>query len=72
MIVYNQMKYLLTLIISLISLVISQKALIFSSSVGYYNYRQNANALRVYHFLKNNGIDDADMVLAFPENVGCC
>jgi glycosylphosphatidylinositol transamidase (GPIT) subunit GPI8 len=30
----------------------SQKAIVVSSSIGYYNYRQTANALKVYHKLK--------------------
>jgi glycosylphosphatidylinositol transamidase (GPIT) subunit GPI8 len=49
-----------------------QKAFVFSSSVGYYNYRQNANALKVYALLKANGVGDEDIILGFPENVGCC
>lgn len=58
------------LIITIIAIIVhnthSQKAFIFSSSVGYYNYRQNANALIVYELLKNNGFDDKDIVFGFP------
>jgi len=52
--------------------IISQKAFLFSSSVGYYNYRQNANVLKMYSFFRDQGFEDDDMILAFPENVGCC
>ena len=32
-----------------------QKAFLLTSSVGYYNYRQIANALEMYHWLKRLG-----------------
>jgi glycosylphosphatidylinositol transamidase (GPIT) subunit GPI8 len=40
-----------------------QKAIIFSSSIGYYNYRQSANALVIYHKLKEYGFSDEDVTL---------
>jgi len=50
------MKYLHKLfvfvILQLTLLSYGQKAIVFSSSIGYYNYRQTANALTVYHKLK--------------------
>lgn len=50
------MKYLHKLfvfvIVQLTFLSYGQKAIVFSSSIGYYNYRQTANALKVYHKLK--------------------
>jgi glycosylphosphatidylinositol transamidase (GPIT) subunit GPI8 len=49
-----------------------QKAIVFSSSIGYYNYRQTANALSVYHKLKKYGFNDQDIILMIPENSGCC
>lgn len=66
------MNIIITLSISILALVNTQKAYVFSSSVGYYNYRQNANAMKVYHTLKQRGLKDQDILLAFPENVGCC
>ena len=36
----------------------AQRAFLFSSSVGYYNYRQNANLLTVYGMLKKYGFND--------------
>jgi glycosylphosphatidylinositol transamidase (GPIT) subunit GPI8 len=62
----------LAVLLIIIKIVVSQKAFIFSSSVGYYNYRQNANALKVYEMVKSKGFQDDDIILAFPENVGCC
>jgi len=63
---------LLAVSLIIINIAFSQKAFIFSSSVGYYNYRQNANALKVYEMIKTKGFQDDDIILAFPENVGCC
>ncbi len=48
-----------------------QKAIVFSSSIGFYNYRQTANALMVYHHLKSNGFSDDDIILMIAENSGC-
>lgn len=55
----------LLLIIATIVCVITQKAFLLSSSVGYYNYRQNANVLKVYHLLKQSGFQDNDIILAY-------
>ena len=60
------------IIISLLFSVISQKAYLLTTSVGYYNYRQLANVLEIYHILKNHGYEDHQVLFAFPENVGCC
>ena len=51
---------------------LAQKAFLMSSSIGFYNYRQNSNTLKIYHALKSNDLEDNDIVLSFPENVGCC
>jgi len=56
----------LLLIITIIVCVTTQKAFLFSSSVGYYNYRQNANVLKVYHTLKQSGFSENDIILAYP------
>ena len=57
----------LNLIFSLLCFqVFCQKAMIFSSSIGYYNYRQTANALSVYHKLKEYGFNDRDIILMIP------
>lgn len=66
------MNIIITVSISILAVVNTQKAYVFSSSVGYYNYRQNANAMKVYQMLKERGLKDQDILLAFPENVGCC
>ena len=34
---------------------LAQKAFLMSSSIGFYNYRQNANTLKIYQTLKSNG-----------------
>ena len=57
--------YLLILIM-LAVVGLSQKAFIMSSSVGYYNYRQQANALEIYQLLKKHGYEDHNMLLVFP------
>ena len=41
----------------------AQKAIILSSSIGYYNYRQAANAVKIYQDLKINGFSDSDILL---------
>ncbi len=51
---------------SLSYLTVSQKALLLTSSVGYYNYRQIANALEVYHNLQKFGFEDHNKLLLFP------
>jgi glycosylphosphatidylinositol transamidase (GPIT) subunit GPI8 len=62
----------LAILLLITAIAFAQKAFIFSSSVGYYNYRQNANALKIYETIKGNGLEDKDIILGFPENVGCC
>lgn len=41
-------------------------AILISSSVGYYNYRQGANLLTVYQHLKKNGFTDQEIILMMP------
>lgn len=56
----------------LVGVGMAQTVFILSSSVGYYNYRQNANALAVYQLLRERGFPHRKLLLAYPENVGCC
>jgi glycosylphosphatidylinositol transamidase (GPIT) subunit GPI8 len=49
---------LLRLVLSVAALICTayaQKALVMTSSVGYYNYRQQSNAMEVYRMLKEYG-----------------
>lgn len=62
----------LFLFVTAISFVACQKALLLTSSVGYYNYRQQANVLELYRLLKHYGFEDQHLLLSFPENIGCC
>lgn len=61
-------KYFLSLLVffHIICAIESQKAIVFSSSIGYYNYRQTSNALKVYHKLKDYGFTDEDILLMIP------
>jgi glycosylphosphatidylinositol transamidase (GPIT) subunit GPI8 len=56
----------LIIFINILAVIIAQKAFLFSSSVGYYNYRQNANVLKIYEMLKNEGFEDEDLILSLP------
>ena len=51
---------------------LTQKAVLLTSSVGYYNYRQLANVLEVYQLMKKYGYQDDRLLLMIPENLGCC
>lgn len=66
--------FLLAIELLLISLVLSYNnaAILVSSSIGYYNYRQTSNLLAVYQHLRNFGYVDRDITLMMPENAGCC
>jgi len=44
-------------------LIYTQHAFILSSSVGFYNYRQTAGALKVYEHLKQRGFRDNNIFL---------
>jgi glycosylphosphatidylinositol transamidase (GPIT) subunit GPI8 len=48
------------------------KAILVSSSIGYYNYRQTSNLLSLYQQLKYKGFSDESITLMMPENGGCC
>jgi phosphatidylinositol glycan class K len=50
----------------------SQKAILIDSSLGYYNYRQVSNILKVYQHLKANGFRDDDILLLIGEMTPCC
>ena len=41
-------------------------AIIFSTSIGWHNYRQSANALSFYHKLKEFGMNDDQILMINP------
>jgi glycosylphosphatidylinositol transamidase (GPIT) subunit GPI8 len=43
-----------------------------SSSIGYYNYRQVSNIVKIYHDLRKNGFGDEDILLLLGEIQTCC
>jgi len=49
----------------------SNWAVIVSSSRYWFNYRHNANALSIYHILKQRGIPDSNILLMLAEDVAC-
>ena len=67
-----KLRSVVLLLLLLLHLTISQKAFIMTTSVGYYNYRQQANTMEIYHLLKQFGFEDHNLLLLFPENIGCC
>jgi glycosylphosphatidylinositol transamidase (GPIT) subunit GPI8 len=50
----------------LVGVGMAQTVFILSSSVGYYNYRQNANALAMYQLLRERGFGHGELLLAYP------
>lgn len=46
---------LMLYMLGLLGILEAQKAFLMSSSIGFYNYRQNANTLKLYQTLKSNG-----------------
>ncbi|MES1919284.1 Nitrogen permease regulator-like 2, variant 3 [Bonamia ostreae] len=46
-------------------------AVILSTSKYWFNYRHSANALSIYHILKENGIPDSQIILMLPEDTAC-
>ena len=44
---------------------------ILSSSKFYFNYRHSVSALRIYNYLRDNGIPDSRIILMLPENYAC-
>jgi phosphatidylinositol glycan class K len=50
----------------------TQKAVLLSSSLGYYNYRQMSNIVKLYHHLRHNGFADEDILLMVGEMQPCC
>lgn len=65
MLIYLLLPTLLTLSLC------SNKAILISSSIGFYNYRQGANILKIYNHLKQRGYKDSDIILMLPENGKC-
>lgn len=47
------------------------RAILLSSSLGFYNYRQGSNVVKMYHHLKERGFRDEDILLMLPENGKC-
>ncbi len=62
---------MILLICCLFGLAYNQIAVLMSSAVGYYNYRQTAGVMSIYQTLRELGFHDADILLAIPENTGC-
>ena len=50
---------------------LKNKAILISSSIGFYNYRQGSNILKIYEHLKSRGYTDSDILLMLPENGKC-
>jgi ABC-type branched-subunit amino acid transport system substrate-binding protein len=44
-------------------------AMIVATSQGWSNYRHQADALRIYHFLKSNGLDDDHIILCMADDL---
>lgn len=55
-----------------VQVTLNQQAIILSSSIGFYNYRQTANAVQIYQYLKNNGFTDDKILLFLGEISACC
>lgn len=66
---YLHIYILLTVCFAVVS---SQKAILLSSSLGYYNYRQVSNIVKLYHNLRHNGFADEDILLMIGEMQPCC
>lgn len=66
---YSKLTFLISLIFSLAC---SQKAILMSSSLGYYNIRQVNNIVKIYQHLRNNGFKDEDITLMIGEQQACC
>lgn len=49
-----------------------QKAILMSSSIGYYNIRQVNNIVSIYHHFRSNGFNDEDILLMIGEMQPCC
>lgn len=63
---------MLLLSLLFVAVVARNSAVLVSSSIGYYNYRQAANLLAVYKHLRLLGWSENDIALMMPENAGCC
>jgi phosphatidylinositol glycan class K len=44
---------------------------IVCTSVFWFNYRHVANALSIYHIVKNNGVQDSNIILMLAEDIAC-
>lgn len=49
-----------------------QKAMLISSSLGYYNIRQVNNIVKVYQHLRRQGLQDENILLLVSEPQTCC
>lgn len=49
-----------------------QKAVLMSSSLGYYNIRQVNNIVKVYQHLRMRGLHDEDILMLVSEPQACC
>lgn len=59
-------------ILGLVIISHSHKAILFSSSLGYYNIRQVNNIVKMYHHFRSNGFSDDDILLIIAEMQPCC
>jgi hypothetical protein len=50
----------------------TQKAILMSSSLGNYNYRQMSNIVKLYQNLRSYGFSDEDILLMIGEMQPCC
>ena len=65
--------YLLTILLFAVVMECrNNAAVLVSSSIGFYNYRQAANLLSVYQHLRDLGFQDRAIAMMMPENAGCC
>ena len=61
----------LVLISILVYAVCGQQAILFTSSLGFYNMRQNSNMVIIYHHLKDRGIKDENILVLLSEIATC-
>jgi phosphatidylinositol glycan class K len=63
---------ILLMLSAVLSSALSQKAILVDSSLGFYNYRQVSNIVKLYHHLRSNGYRDEDILLFIGELQPCC
>jgi len=63
--------FLLLIISSTISKKSNNYVLIVNSSKFWFNYRQTTNSLLLYHYLRDHGIPNENILVMNPENIAC-